>query len=79
MAPPDENPSGLGVFNYNLRFPGQVYDKETNLQYNYFRDYDPATRRCIQSGPIGLAAGSNKYAYVEGTPFRKVDPFGLDS
>ena len=22
--------------------PGQYFDKETNLHYNYFRDYDPA-------------------------------------
>jgi len=25
----------------NLRFPGQYFDAETGLHYNYFRDYDP--------------------------------------
>ena len=33
-----ENPSGLGRFTFNLRFPGQYFDKETNLHYNYYRD-----------------------------------------
>jgi uncharacterized protein RhaS with RHS repeats len=31
-ATPNENPSGLGAFSYNSRFPGQLYDKESNLQ-----------------------------------------------
>src|SRR5262249_3910271 len=30
---PDENPSGLGVFKYPLRHPGQYDDKETGLLY----------------------------------------------
>jgi RHS repeat-associated protein len=38
---PDENPGELGAFEFPLRFPGQYFDKETNLHYNYFRDYDP--------------------------------------
>jgi uncharacterized protein RhaS with RHS repeats len=29
--PPDENPSGLGVFDLPLRLPGQYFDKETSL------------------------------------------------
>jgi RHS repeat-associated protein len=51
---PNENPSGLGTFACNLRLPGQYYDKETNLHYNYFRDYEPAIGRYVQSDPIGL-------------------------
>jgi RHS repeat-associated protein len=54
---PDQNPSGLGAFVFNLRFPGQYYDVETGLFYNYFRDYDPGTGRYIESDPIGLAGG----------------------
>ena len=38
---PEENPSGLGVFVYNLRFAGQMYDAESGLHQNYFRDFDP--------------------------------------
>lgn len=78
MFQPDENPSGLGAFTYNPRFPGQVYDKETNLHYNYFRDYDPQTGKYVQSDPIGLAGGINTYAYVYGNPVSHIDPFGLD-
>jgi RHS repeat-associated protein len=39
---------------YNPRFPGQYFDAETGLNYNYFRDYDPATGRYIESDPILL-------------------------
>jgi RHS repeat-associated protein len=61
----------------NLRFAGQYYDKETNLHYNYFRDYDPSIGRYVSSDPIGLAGGLNTYAYVENNPLRFVDPMGL--
>ena len=73
----NQNPSGVGAFNYNLRFPGQYYDQETGLNYNYFRDYDPSTGRYVESDPIGLAGGLNTYAYTEGNPVSYVDPSGL--
>jgi len=73
----DENPSGLGAFDLPLRLPGQYFDRETNLYYNYFRDYDPSIGRYEQSDPIGLLAGLNTYAYVAGDPLRRIDTFGL--
>ena len=34
--------------------PGQYFDKETNLHYNYLRNYDPAIGRYVQSDPVGI-------------------------
>jgi RHS repeat-associated protein len=74
---PNENPAGQGSFSYALRFPGQYYDAETGTHYNYFRDYDPAIGRYIQTDPIGLVGGLNQYQYVKASPTRLVDRFGL--
>ena len=76
--PPNENPSGLGTFNFNKRFSGQYYDVETGLNYNRNRDYDPNTGRYVESDPIGLEGGSfSPYTYVGGNPLRWVDLLGL--
>jgi len=62
----------------NLRFPGQYYDAETGLNYNYFRDYNPAIGRYLESDPIGTRNGTNHlYVYVSDNPVMGVDPRGL--
>ena len=61
----------------NLRFPGQYFDRETGMHYNYFRDYDPSTGRYIEADPIGLEGGTNPYLYAEANPLMYTDPLGL--
>jgi RHS repeat-associated protein len=44
--------------------------------YNYFRDYEPATGRYIESDPVGLKGGLSTYAYVASMPLIAMDPMG---
>ena len=76
---PNEDPASLGAFAYNLRFPGQLYEAHTGLNYNYFRDYDAVTGRYIQSDPIGLDGGMNTYGYAHQNPLSYFDSYGLAS
>lgn len=78
-TPPNEDPDGDGIkTTINLRFPGQYFDKETGLHYNYARSYDPKVGRYTTSDPIGLAGGVNTYSYVSNNPLKYVDPLGLE-
>jgi len=59
------------------RYPGQCYDQETGLYYNYFRYYNPQTGRYITPDPIGLEGGINLFTYVQNNPINIIDPEGL--
>jgi RHS repeat-associated protein len=74
---PFGNGTPSGTFSDNFRFPGQFYDQNAKLHYNYYRDYDPNTGRYIESDPIGLRSGINTYAYALNNPAARTDPLGL--
>ncbi|MCP4109674.1 MAG: hypothetical protein GY749_29840, partial [Desulfobacteraceae bacterium] len=57
----------------NFRFPGQYYDEETGLHYNWHRYYNPNTGRYLTPDPIG---GINLYYYVRNNPANLIDPTG---
>ena len=62
----------------NLRFPGQYYDAETGLHYNWQRYYDPKMGRYTQVDPIGFDGGDlNLYGYVGNNPLAWSDAYGL--
>ncbi|MDJ0863514.1 MAG: RHS repeat-associated core domain-containing protein, partial [Gammaproteobacteria bacterium] len=61
-----------------LRFPGQYFDEETGLHYNYFRDYNPTLSRYLSPDPIGIISHDlNLYLYVGSNPVNWVDAEGL--
>ena len=64
-------------FDMKLRLPGQVFDAETGLAQNYFRDYDAQLGRYTTPDPLGLEGGINPYAYVGSNPLTRIDPLGL--
>ncbi|MBX9399960.1 DUF6531 domain-containing protein [Lysobacter sp. BMK333-48F3] len=77
---PNQDPDQDGsAFVFDLRFPGQRYDANTGLLYNYFRDYDAASGRYVQSDPIGFNGGISTYAYVESDPLTGIDSNGLQT
>lgn len=61
----------------NLRFPGQYFDKETGLHYNYHRTYEAIIGRYTESDPIGLMGGISTFGYAHMNPINLFDHFGL--
>ena len=59
-----------------LRFPGQYYDPETALHYNFHRHYDPVTARYTSPDPLGLTPAPNPATYVH-NPHTWTDSLGL--
>ncbi len=58
------------------RFPGQWYQLESGLYYNWHRHYDPTLGRYTQPDPLGMMDGPNRYAYALNSPTMYTDPRG---
>jgi RHS repeat-associated protein len=56
-----------------------MFQAESGLHYNWFRQYDPTIGRYTQPDPLGLEAGISRYAYVTNNPLQQSDPRGLAS
>jgi RHS repeat-associated protein len=65
-----------GSAELNLRFPGQYFQIESGLHYNWHRHYDPTTARYTQPDPLGFVDGPSRYAYAGNSPLMEVDPTG---
>lgn len=78
-SPANENPSGLGAFEFPVRMEGLTYfDKETNLFYNWHRYRDTSIGRFPQADPLGLYGGDlSLYVLTRNNPLSVTDPNGL--
>jgi RHS repeat-associated protein len=61
------------------RFPGQWFQLESGLHYNWHRHYDPSIGRFTQPDPLGFVDGPSVYGYVKGLPQQGIDPDGRNS
>ncbi|WP_249027418.1 RHS repeat domain-containing protein [Vibrio rotiferianus] len=62
----------------DLRYQGQIEDRESGLYYNVNRYYDADSGQYLSPDPIGFAGGLRPQAYVH-NPYDFVDPLGLNS
>jgi large repetitive protein len=61
----------------NSRFPGQYFDEETGLHYNWLRYYDPEVGRYANKDVIDSVSNvKNLYKYSKNNTLRYADPKG---
>lgn len=65
-----------GPASLDHRFPGQWFQLESGLHYNWHRHYDPTTGRYLQPDPLCMPDGPNRWAYASNNPIEIVDPTG---
>ncbi|WP_346360331.1 RHS repeat-associated core domain-containing protein [Bosea sp. (in: a-proteobacteria)] len=62
----------------DARFPGQWFQLETGLHYNWHRHYDPTPGRYLELEPLGFVDGTSVYTYGDGVPTTWTDELGLN-
>ena len=73
---PNAGTTTIAEVTFNLRYPGQYFDKESGLHFNWMRSYSPNNDRYTQADPIDLKGGWNKFAYVGCNLLSFTDPTG---
>ena len=72
-----------GSLTMNGRFPGQWFQIESGLHWNWHRHYDPSTGGYLQADPLGLAAmladGPGVYGYARQSPLVYQDMLGTET
>lgn len=66
----------IGSATIDQRFPGQWFQLESGLHYNWNRHYDPSIGRYLQPDPLGMPDGPSRWAYVNNSPLMYTDPTG---
>jgi len=75
---PDEDPDNDGHrLTLNLRFPGQYFDDETGMHYNWHRYYRPETGHYLNADSLGINAALNLYTYAYNSPYMFTDKDGM--
>ena len=83
----------IATIENNLRFPGQYWDAESGLCYNYMRYYDAETGKYMRVDPMGLIPDktfipeniyqeilksyNHIYSYANNNPVNIFDQYGL--
>ncbi len=60
----------------DARFPGQWFQLESGLHYNWHRHYDPTLGRYTQPDPLGFVDGPSVYGYAKSGPVGYIDRDG---
>jgi RHS repeat-associated protein len=75
-----ESYSGTGTLANSHQYTGKEYESETGLYYYGARYYHPGFGRFMSVDPAGIDITNpqslNRYAYVQNSPFKFVDPDG---
>ena len=68
-----------GAASNQQRFPGQWFQLEAGLHYNWWRHYDPTLGRYTQPDPLSVSTpgvGPSVFAYAGNSPLMYTDPDG---